>query len=53
MIETIADVRARYVWKPLLASYSVPHAEVKNSYLQGHDDGWNAAVAFYKELGKI
>lgn len=53
MIETIADMRKRYVWKPLLPSYSMPHAEIKDLYLQGHNDGWNAAVAFYKELGKI
>lgn len=25
----------------------------KDAYMRGHNDGWNAAVAFYKELGKI
>lgn len=51
--ETIAAIRIRHVFKPLLDSYSAPHAEIKIPCQQSYDQGWNAAVAFYKELGKI
>jgi hypothetical protein len=53
MKDTIADYRKRYVWKPLLPSYSMPHVEVIEPYQQGFNDGWNKAVAYYKAVGKI
>lgn len=47
MKETIADVRKRYVFKP---KDPLPNVE-KDSYLRGHNDGWNAALNFVKAGG--
>jgi hypothetical protein len=54
MKETIADIHKRYVWRPLLPSYSMPHAEVKElTYDDGLKDGWNQCMSHLKAAGKI
>jgi hypothetical protein len=53
MKETIADINKRYFWKPLLPSYSAPHATVKIPCQQSYDQGWNACMAHLKDAGKI
>jgi hypothetical protein len=53
MIETIADIRKRYVFSPKCPSYSMPHAEMKIPCQQSYDQGWNACMAHLKAVGKI
>lgn len=51
MIETIADIRKREVFTNFKPHKSVVVDQETHDTI--FNEGWNAAVAFYKELGKI
>ncbi len=54
MKETSEELYMRYVFDPKFIHIPLPHKEIKKSdYDRGHDDGWNAAVEYYKAVGKI